>query len=206
MTPGADLRIELRTRNNVLWHAIFDLYPSVAEFCRRHRFNQQDVGRLLNLAFSPYLSSGEPRPLARRLSEITGIGVSVLFPLALYDGQIPRQLSAEVTSARWLAETAHRAALAPGVDADLDAERRRAALAVALERLPARTARVLRLRFGLEADGEEQSLAAVGVAIGVSTERVRQIEAKALRMLRRPSFDRLLRPHVESIIDVQGET
>jgi RNA polymerase primary sigma factor len=52
-----------------------------------------------------------------------------------------------------------------------------------LGRLPARERRVLALRFGLE-DGAEQTLAQVGVAFGITRARVRQIERRALHLLR----------------------
>ena len=53
------------------------------------------------------------------------------------------------------------------------------------ETLPLREARILRLRFGLD-DGKVHSLSDVGRKLGVTRERVRQIEAQALRKLRDP--------------------
>ena len=55
-----------------------------------------------------------------------------------------------------------------------------------METLTDRESRVLRLRFGLE-DGRVHTLEEVGDALGVTRERIRQIEAKALRKLRHPS-------------------
>ncbi len=52
-----------------------------------------------------------------------------------------------------------------------------------VETLPDREARVIRLRYGLT-DGEHRSLRAVGDLMGVSRERVRQLETKALAKLR----------------------
>lgn len=55
-----------------------------------------------------------------------------------------------------------------------------------LEGLPPREARILQLRYGL-GDGESYTLEEVGRKMGVTRERVRQIEAQALRRLRHPS-------------------
>ena len=61
-----------------------------------------------------------------------------------------------------------------------------------LETLTPREARILRLRFGLE-DGSEHTLEEVGQNFQVTRERIRQIEAKALRKLRHPSRSHRLR-------------
>ncbi|MBL8437027.1 MAG: sigma-70 family RNA polymerase sigma factor [Zoogloeaceae bacterium] len=69
----------------------------------------------------------------------------------------------------------------------------REALEQQLATLPPRNAEVLRMRFGLD-DGDDRTLEEVGRAYGVTRERIRQIEATALRKLRHPSRAELLRP------------
>ncbi|MCH8186325.1 MAG: RNA polymerase sigma factor RpoD [Chloroflexi bacterium] len=59
-----------------------------------------------------------------------------------------------------------------------------------------REARVLQLRFGLE-DGRSRTLEEVGRDFGVTRERIRQIEAKALRKLRHPSRSKKLKDFLE---------
>jgi RNA polymerase primary sigma factor len=63
--------------------------------------------------------------------------------------------------------------------------------------LTTREQRVLVLRFGLE-DGRGRTLEEVGLEFKVTRERIRQIEAKALRKLRHPSRSRKLRDYLES--------
>ena len=62
--------------------------------------------------------------------------------------------------------------------------------------LTPREQRVLRLRFGLE-DGRSRTLEEVGQEFNVTRERIRQIEAKALRKLRHPSRSRKLKDYLE---------
>ena len=65
-----------------------------------------------------------------------------------------------------------------------------------LDTLTPRERRVLQLRFGLE-DGRIRTLEEVGRDFNVTRERIRQIEAKALRKLRHPSRSRKLRDYLE---------
>ena len=65
-----------------------------------------------------------------------------------------------------------------------------------LRSLTSREACILRLRFGFE-DGQERTLEEVGCVFHVTRERIRQIEAKALRKLKHPSRSKKLRPYYE---------
>ncbi len=65
-----------------------------------------------------------------------------------------------------------------------------------LASLTSRERRVLQLRFGLE-DGRSRTLEEVGREFGVTRERIRQIEAKALRKLRHPSRSRKLKDYLD---------
>ncbi len=67
-----------------------------------------------------------------------------------------------------------------------------------LHTLSAREEKVVRMRFGLE-DGLEHTLGEVGRAFAVTRERIRQIEAKALRKLRYPSRSGKLRLFLDNV-------
>jgi RNA polymerase primary sigma factor len=66
----------------------------------------------------------------------------------------------------------------------------------ALDKLTERERRIIVLRFGLE-DGRFRTLEEVGREFGITRERIRQIEAKALRKLRHPSYSRKLRGYLD---------
>jgi len=66
----------------------------------------------------------------------------------------------------------------------------------ALKTLTPREEMVLKLRFGLE-DGRQRTLEEVGREFKVTRERIRQIEAKALRKLRHPSRSRKLKESLD---------
>ncbi len=66
-----------------------------------------------------------------------------------------------------------------------------------LQTLSPREEKVIRLRFGMDTEGRERTLEEVGQDFQVTRERIRQIEAKALRKLRHPSRARVLKNFIE---------
>ncbi len=92
---------------------------------------------------------------------------------------------------------------APGTEEVVEGAERRAAVEQALADLGERERLVLRLRYGLEGPGEEQTLVAVGERLGISRERVRQVEQRALEELRAGEAGEQLRAYVVSA-DLDG--
>ena len=66
----------------------------------------------------------------------------------------------------------------------------------ALQKLPERERKIIQLRYGL-VDGRYRTLEEVGREFGITRERIRQIEAKALRKLRHPHYGRALRRYLD---------
>ena len=98
-------------------------------------------------------------------------------------------------------EDSHLGDFIPDADAPVPAEAAsqtllKEQLADVLKTLTPREEKVLRLRFGLE-DGRPRTLEEVGKEFNVTRERIRQIEAKALRKLRHPSRSKKLRDFLD---------
>src|SRR5918992_2657628 len=87
-----------------------------------------------------------------------------------------------------------RGALAPAEAASHQLLREQ--MEMVLDSLSGRERRVLQLRFGLD-DGRSRTLEEVGREFGVTRERIRQIESKALRKLRHPSRSKKLKDYLE---------
>jgi len=200
-----EVRLELRARNNRLWHAIFDKFSSVSEMCAAlGKPNwQSEVGGYLNLTRSPYYENeyqgarrDQPKPIAQSFAAFLDVPFAELFPIDLY---LPSArvgtLIAEVPLSRFrsLAAARHLALPATQFD-DVSRGELRAALDHAIETIPGERDRdIIRRRFGLVEGEEEESLRSIGDSYGVGPERIRQIEYRVLRKLRHPSRARPLR-------------
>ena len=211
------LRIEARLRNNVLWHAIFDKYATVAEFCRAHpslgSHAQGQVGELLNLKGYPKIcprggnrqagaSWGNDcldwNPTVKKLCRIFKMCPEDLFPLNLYE--LPTTKAVFEIEPPMLPMGREVLMLeAPGRAEDIAmVNGLRSAVSKAFCRLSAKEEKILKMRFGI--DGEpERTLEEVGQEFHVCKDRIRQIEAKALCKLRRPPCSKHLKPFLEDI-------
>lgn len=199
-----DVRLELRIKNSVLWHAIYDRYESIAELCRRvpilTRFYQGIVD-LVAFRRSPLGKDGQYREECVLLEGVLGIAVEDLFPRTLYERITGSVRVLEVSSFSALPSVLRkelRLLPAPSGDPVARAERAelREQLAAALRTLRGRECSILEWRHGFSRIDfvGDIPLSLSGAAAGlepltydqieqrlhVSKERVRQIERRAL--------------------------
>ncbi len=189
-----DIRIDIKVRNNRLISLIEERYSNVSQFCREHDLAPTKVGEFCNLKESP-LRKGKKKGLgwreyALKIADALGVLPDELWPEHM------QELKLEVNTG-FTTVTTDRVQELLGSTHKTDPllayqkEETENVVAHALKFLTEREQTVLSLRFGLGGK-PPQTLAETGEAIGTSQERVRQIEAKALRKLRHPNRSSLL--------------
>ena len=209
MIEDAEVRIEYTFKNARLYHAIRDAAyrdkdhnrsfdrGRVSSFCRFYSLPPAQIHGLLNLRISPLLAirpSGRYRAICITLSNILGIDCHVLFPHALYAQVWPRGVARDVPLAMFVGLGAARHLTLPESSSEAVVQREmRERLTGALETLTPQEALVIAQRFGLDGNGA-QTLEEIGAGSGRGRERIRQIEARAMRKLRHPSRARKLWP------------
>jgi RNA polymerase sigma factor (sigma-70 family) len=189
------IRLEARLRNNILWHCIFDNWKSVKSFCDERNYNPSCVGNLLNLKSSPlkktkdrkeYYGTREKdyKELCQKLAKEFGILVEDLFPIDIYE--LPFTVKSIEIEKRIIPLRTVKEISAPIdlIDTIEEIQKREAIIEI-LETLPPREKDVIKKRFGI--DGPEQSLKEIAKDWGCTKERIRQLESKALRRLRKPT-------------------
>ena len=181
-------RVVVRVKNNRLWRAIKQAFPLVlsqSDAAGEIGITGTSLGVLLNMKKSPISKIGKDRWTlqARRVAEAVGESPEYLFDPALY-GAGPIRAEVEVQP-RQLADVG-LLALPSSPDEVIGAREDQEVLDKALSKLPPRERRVLTERFGLD-DGWEKPISEISDGLAVSTTRVRQIQARALRKLRHPS-------------------
>ena len=195
-----DLRVELKFKNAPLWRAIFTTHESVAALCRQHGLSQGPVGELLTLKRSPYnKKNGKLTYVAGRLCEILAFSPGELFPLAIYTGIIPSNVATEIQADRITSLSDPSLKLLDdsmdweaGLVANLDKQLLAGQMAKVLHTITPREENVLRQRYF-----KDETFLQIAESMGITRERVRQIETKALRKLRHPSRKRGLVEHLD---------
>ena len=215
MSPDAAVRVEVKFKNARLYSAICDAayqdknyhtslgQGRVSAFCRFYGVPYGMVGQLLLLQLSPILKQPRNtyRPLCVTLSNILDIDCATLFPQALYAQSWPTRFSTEVPLATFVGLGAAKRLTLPPSSFEAVANRElRELMTAAVATLTPRETLVITQRFGLDGQGE-QTLEEVAQEHAVSRERIRQIEAKAMRKLRHPSRSRTLRPFASVVRD-----
>ena len=191
-----EIRATLKLRNNRLLSLKESTGWTVPEFCKNVGISTTSYYQFTTMKRSP-LTGGDWRDSAKKLAKFAGVDPIELFPEAVQEIQKSGQ-STDCTIK--LSPDDLTELLPPAMkqlsdpEASAVASELRNKMSEALALLSPREQQVLSLRFGL--DGPEKTLEEIGRIQGVGREPIRQIKARALRKLRRPSRIRLLRDFV----------
>jgi RNA polymerase sigma factor (sigma-70 family) len=204
-----DIRIEMKLRNNLVLLRMEELaIPNVAELCRRANLPkaaQTGVGKIINLQHSPLIEKDGKfkwRKYAQAIAKVLDTPIGELFTEALQtlrvDPKAKIHVEVDAMDMQRLGNGMPKILqLQAGLDTDphdiLDKELLKKKLEEVLKTLTPREENIIKYRFGLFGQ-EEHDLEEVGQLYAVTRERIRQIEAKALRKLRHPSRARRLVP------------
>jgi RNA polymerase sigma factor (sigma-70 family) len=209
-----DFRLDLKLRNNRILRRIEALgFRNVAQFCKAHDLHQSELGSLIGLKLSPFQQilvrergvsgavGSEPgvkwRLLALRLAEIFNCAPEDLFSEDILRQRAATRASLELDAAQAAALTssvAEQLAIPP--DVQFSRKELAAVIEQQLETLSEKEALVIRRRFGLDGD-DEQTLEGIASGLGVTRERIRQIESRALRKLKYPARSSALAPYLD---------
>ena len=181
-----DIRVELKAKNNALWHCIFDHFPSVRAFALFHKLSYMSIGRYTNLKQSPYQQNGEPRKDALRIANAVGMSVESLFPKSIYVEWLVPQIAVEVDMERFVslrhATTATNLLAQAPID---ETQELRENLVREIGSLSNKERQVIEWCYGL--CGEELQQNQIAKRLNVSTSRIGQIHMNAMRKLRHRS-------------------
>ena len=220
MSRDADLRLELRVKNNLLYHAIFDRWPSVAAFCRDAFPDKVGhniaVGELLTFKMGPRLIKPRRRLNKRREKDPGGPGEyrqvvkdicaylhtlpEILFPDNLYQHLKGAPYVHEVSSVSLLEAQQEGLALPAPQEEEVFVEERLKVLSRIIAKVcTRREEKVLILRYGLDGGGARK-LQEIADIFQVTRTRIKQVQDRAMLKLRKAATAQLL----EELHDPKG--
>jgi hypothetical protein len=199
-----DYRVEVKVKNNYLFNLMQSYgLSNAAELSRASGVAQTAIGKILNLKAPALTKTGKETATAQTLCDFFSCSVYDLFPpqhindpLQTNSGAIEANM-AELTSSNLLAGGTDPLKIVSDGDAvDL--------VAAAVGKLTGTEQTIVNARFGLNGE-EEKTLAQIGKELNISSDRVRQIEQKALRTLTWKATASLAYAHSEETGEYQEE-
>jgi RNA polymerase sigma factor (sigma-70 family) len=190
MEIAEEYRLKVSVRNNLILRAIEDHgYTNLNKFSKACEVPIGGLYGLVNLKDAPITTEGEFTKPARLLMEALGACPTDLWTpeqltMRLKSNSVERELSKEALQIALQSDA--KSLLGIPYEGTFNAERAEIVKDV-VDSLTPREVGILNVRFGLN-DEEELTLEEAAKRFGVHRERIRQIEAKALRKMRHPSI------------------
>lgn len=194
----SDYRLEVKVKNNNILSKIEqEGYKTVAEFCNKNGKKgwQGVVGELINLQRSPINSRGEYHPCIDWMCDALYCTMEDLFTEVQINTALETNKSTMKVKEAELKFSLSQLKESMSLDEQISEERFPDQINKLLNTLTPREEKVISLRFGIGGQ-EPMTLKDVGKVFDVNPERVRQIEAKALRKLRHPSRREIVEDYI----------
>jgi RNA polymerase primary sigma factor len=183
-----EYRIDMKVRNNLILTKIEQYgYKSPYDFCYRENFSYVYLLRFLNMKISIFDTKGRIRPIINRLCEKLNCIPEELFSASQMEASLKdnkKTVKVCEAEARFMLEQSNNQLL---LEKHYDNEKRDSLIEKTLNALTPRHKKIIEMRLGLGDFDREHTLEEVAQAIGVTRETVRQMEAKAYRIMRHPS-------------------
>ena len=178
-----DYVIHAKLKNNNILRRILDQGKTVGAFCTEHRLSPSEVGDFINLKKSAVTSTGDWRAGALKLADALGVLPEELF--------VEEQATAQLRTNEAFVEMSREQILrlpsgTEMVERAIDLQR---VVPLLLANCTDREKRVLHLLYG-----EDETLEVAAKELGITRERVRQIEMNALKKARGAAFKSNLSP------------
>jgi RNA polymerase sigma factor (sigma-70 family) len=195
-----DYRIEIKVKNNRLLTKMEAAgYLSVTKFAEAFGMNRHTIYRIVQMKSAALDDEGYYRPEALRIAEFLNCTPQEIYPPAQMRGTMKEnkaQITANANEVDSLTSSLRTLAFSPERKMILNEANQ--VLKAAMMTLTPKEQRILDLRYGLTY-GEEKTLDEVGAMFGVSRERIRQQEMKALRKMRHPGRSKELRENLDEL-------
>ena len=197
-----DYEVTIRVRNNYLLTVLrHHGHDNIAKFCRDTGFSYKTLHGFLRLEYAAFSKvTKDWRPSVKQLARLLKVEPARLFPPQHFEEALPHhvgRMEMDLAEVQVVLGAQHDPELLP--DQRIERQESLKVITKAFETLTEREQRVLTLRFGLDG-GKAHTYKEIGVIFGITTERIRQIEAKAIRKLKHPSRSDQLREVLPALL------
>lgn len=201
-----EYRFQIKVRNNIVLKRIEELgFSSIPEFCRTKKLTYHLVNDIINFRIPFYTKNGEITTHISRLADALCLMPDHIYPPERRERPLAcntYNIEANKNDLMQISESLRMSALPPD-DRKMLEDFNPLLSKIMDECLPPRYREVIERRFGLTT-GHEETCEKIGATMGVSGQRIRQLEAKALRYLRSPSRSGRLREYSDFFIELKS--
>ncbi len=174
-----DYRLIIRVKNNLLYMKMVEAgFESQSELARATGLAPKTIGEIANLKIGAFNADGRPSKATQKLCDYFGCLPEDIYPPEVLHVGIPKNVVERVISSQEVAGYLKQQEIDPAYQLENCADNK--FLKQQINRLTPRQQKVIKARFF-----DDRTLNNVGNELGVSRDRIRQIEAQALRKLRK---------------------